>query len=269
MDPQDVTGLLDVNHQGVTTQDINSLDNNRQTIMPPPSISSSDPPAPESSFPFLKLPAEIRNMIYHFLLANRIVKLGICYYREYLYFAQRSNRLRTDALKNNPHPDVNHQAYGTREYAPLSIALLATCSQIYDEAHLIPYSLNTFSIRCELLPVWLDRRMQFQVQAIRKLTLKVYLCTKHETRVFREQMGEAVDMLTEVKELDLEIVMNSLVAHVGASALWVQGVEMWMGRGLEVARLRVEPVSRHAVAGMRRCDMEGLVEGLIGRLLVG
>jgi hypothetical protein len=100
--------------------------------------------------PLLRLPAEVRNIIYVLVLGNRT-------YRFHDAVSRPHAQLRTN---NECHV----------------LALLLVSHQIYAEARLLPYSLNTFSFReCEIsLMPFLAHRHLAHLRAIRFIELVTF-----------------------------------------------------------------------------------------------
>lgn len=100
--------------------------------------------------PFLRLPAEVRNKIYDAALGGRTYKFKDAIYRDHA------------TLETNGERHV--------------LGLLLVCHQIYSEASLLPYSLNTFSFReFELsFKPFLDHRRLAHFRAITSIELVTY-----------------------------------------------------------------------------------------------
>lgn len=100
--------------------------------------------------PVLRLPPEVRNMIYTHALGGRTYRFK-------------------DTIP------LSHARLDTKG-SPHTLALLFVCHQIYSEASLLPYSLNTFSFRefKNSFNPFLDRRQYPQFQAITKIELVTY-----------------------------------------------------------------------------------------------
>jgi hypothetical protein len=104
--------------------------------------------------PLLRLAAEIRNAIYVLVLGNRTYHFHDAISRPYA------------KLKTN----------GERHI----LSLLLVCHQIYSEASLFPYSLNTFSFReteISLTPFLLHRRLA-HFRAIKSIELMTSQCAR-------------------------------------------------------------------------------------------
>ncbi|KAH8733005.1 hypothetical protein GQ44DRAFT_766072 [Phaeosphaeriaceae sp. PMI808] len=98
----------------------------------------------------LRLPAEIRNIIYEYVLGGRTYR-----FKDALHF--KHARLNTNGERH-------------------TLGLLSVCHQIYSEASLLPYSLNTFSFRefeMSLRP-FLHHRHLAHFRAIKSIELVTY-----------------------------------------------------------------------------------------------
>jgi hypothetical protein len=212
--------------------------NNTEAVMP-----FSGNPQGESSFPFTKLPAEIRNMIYFLLLAGRTIMLNIPYSSPVRYFAVRSGRFLPAVLAEHPQPEICHiDGSSFLRQDSLTIGLLGTSRQIYNETCAIPYISNTFSIHAGLLPLWLNRRMYTQLQVIRSLKLTGHMYSTTDNYSFLSAMTEAAGFLTGLRELDITMVVNTKMAIRGEGAGWLMAVEVLLGGNLE-GHVEVNPVS--------------------------
>lgn len=120
--------------------------------------------------------------------------------------------------------------------APL-LAILSTCSPIHAEAHLLPYTANTFVLDSSLLFYFLERRSRAQLGALASLSLEAVVRTTRHDCSFRAQMLAAAAMLPGVEELRVRVLLGEGVKEMGARAGWVRGVEAWVGRGLRVGRV--------------------------------
>lgn len=103
----------------------------------------------------LKLPAELRNQIYDYVLGGRTIhirgtKEHFCYgvfqitvcnrSEDYDYDSVTCATLPRDAIDNDRHASCHE---------PLDLGLLRTCSQIYREARLLPFAKNRFAVNCD------------------------------------------------------------------------------------------------------------------------
>lgn len=223
-------------------------------------------PQGEPSFPFIKLPAEIRNMIYFLLLAGRTIVLNIPYCSPVRYFAVRSGRFLPAVLAEHPQPEIRHiDGSSFLRQDSLTIGLLGTSRQIYNETCAIPYTSNTFSIHVGLLPLWLDRRMYTQLRVLRSLKLTGHMYSTTDDYSFMSTMYEAAGFLTGLRELDITIVVNTKMAIRGEGAAWLMGVETFLG-GNVTGHVEVNPVSGPAGGRWRVSGGEEAVRRLNEKL---
>jgi len=223
-------------------------------------------------FPFLKLPAEIRRVVYLFVLAGREITLTVPPPSSRTFFSPRSGRFLAKGLKTDSQPHITQFISPNVFRGPeiLTIGLLSACSQIYLETREIPYTHNSFHIHTGILPLWLDRRMQFQVQALRKLSVTVHAYTWVEGWVFGDAMKEAKGLLEGLRSLEIEVVLNGTMAAKGGKhakgwkVAWVEGVEVWIGGGLEgfKGEVKVITVSQKARVRWVRAGGKGVVRRL-------
>lgn len=206
----------------------------------------------KSPFPFLKLPAEIRNVVYGILMPGRTIKLfpsndfdgsirkGLASYR---------SRFRSKRLLADPDRPVFHMvtaifwacdkpSFPFEMVAPLT-AILSTCSQIHREAHLLPYTSNTFDIDGIFLLSFLERRTPSQLRALGSLSLQAFISTKRHDATFRDQMLAMAQLLPGLEKLEIVFNLSFEVTAMGSRARWIKGVEAWMGRGLKVGRVQI------------------------------
>ncbi|KAF2795816.1 hypothetical protein K505DRAFT_191384, partial [Melanomma pulvis-pyrius CBS 109.77] len=91
--------------------------------------------------PFLRLPTEIRRIIYEFALGGKHYTTG----------KKLGRKLPNSKFLAGPHP----------------LALLSVCQQIYDETALLPFSVNSFSFQLDLdLSKWADELLPGQRDAV-------------------------------------------------------------------------------------------------------
>lgn len=109
----------------------------------------------DSHFPFMKLPAELRNRIYLFLLANGVMKI-------------RSPYQEDDPL----HYDHRLSTYFRGHKLP-PLSLLRVCKSIYGETHLLLYRSNTFEMYSSEVAQFLQPRTPTQLCSMRSLTIIV------------------------------------------------------------------------------------------------
>ena len=151
---------------------------------------SSNENATES--PLLRLPAEIRNRVYGYVLGGKTLHI-IKYHKSPSKVVFRYNTCRlpeadshqADCVRENGSENTSfdyikyHEAQGCRfagrdrfNTGRLDIQLLRVCRQIHREAALIPYTMNTFSFNeehCIFCP-FLNGLMASQQRALRGVT---------------------------------------------------------------------------------------------------
>jgi len=106
--------------------------------------------------PLLRLPAEIRNMIFKYASIPDWSSWIGCYFNE-RHFISRS------AISSRAHPD---------EIQELAISLPRVCRQIYAETATLTYSENCFAFQSELaMHKWLNKRLVAQRESVRWMIL--------------------------------------------------------------------------------------------------
>ena len=154
------------------------------------------------------------------------------------------------------------------ELDPVFVSFLSTCSQIYHEAHLLPYTSNNFRVDCKHLPIFLEPRTLSQLQALRSIALSAQVYTKTQDRTLGEQIRAIADIITGVDEFKLTVMLGIGFTAMDSRAPWVKGVEAWIGRGLKVGEIVVEV--RWSEYHLRRQKMvEALAKQLSERLTAG
>lgn len=234
-----------------------------------------------SPFPFLTLPAEIRNVVYGILMTGRTLypsskfggftpKVLACYRSRF-----RSKRLldgsgcpafhlvTEDYWASDTLSDTSSSQF---EAASPLMAILSTCSQIHREAHLLPYTSNTFDIDGTLLFDFLERRTPSQLRALGSLSLKAGILTKRHDFTFRDQMLATAPILTGLEKLKIVLNLSAEVTAMGSRARWIKGVEAWMGRGLKVGRVEM---SGYEVREDVRKERDDFAKRLSERLTAG
>jgi hypothetical protein len=104
--------------------------------------------------PLLRLPPEIRNMIFEYAMTMR--------YNLELYY-NRFSELSASGFSNYAHK---------RQRRFLSVRLPEVCRQIYSETATLFYRMNTFSFATEqAMRVWLKKRLPAQLEVIQRLDL--------------------------------------------------------------------------------------------------
>ncbi|KAF2036022.1 hypothetical protein EK21DRAFT_49110, partial [Setomelanomma holmii] len=102
---------------------------------------------------FLRLPGELRNKVYRYVLGGRTLRL-----RE---------EIMAKAQIEDP---VVAASIGDTSDMPQNLAFLAVCRKIYHETRLLPFTLNTFHFRHVYhLPTTLQQFAPSQTQAITRI----------------------------------------------------------------------------------------------------
>jgi hypothetical protein len=206
-----------------------------------------------SRFPFLKLPAEIRNMIYLLLLSNRSIHI--------LSF-QPDNSIHESQYPTNhalreTNSHIDGQSSGNGDDL-LSISILLACSRIYNEARLFPYK-NAFRFDHGTLLHFLDactpeqRRLMHSVELIVRLTLN----SLFQDEIVKDSMRRAATMLTSFECFKLNILFDRLgfvffranIQHLGIRAIWIKLLGAWGGRGLKLGQVTVTILQRSSKSG--------------------
>jgi hypothetical protein len=233
----------------------------------------------KSPFPFLELPAEIRNVVYGILMTGRTItlypssnfggftpKVLACYRSRF-----RSKRL-LDGSGCPAFHLVTENYWGyDRSSSQFDVieplwTIISTCSQIHREAHLLPYTSNTFDLDGTLLFSFLERRTPSQLRALGSLSVKAFILTKRHDFTFRDQMLATAEILTGLEKLKIVVNPSSEVTTLGSRARWIKGVEAWMGRGLKVGRVEM---SGYEVREDVRKERDDFAKRLSERLTAG
>ncbi|MCJ1247051.1 hypothetical protein MMC30_004262 [Trapelia coarctata] len=174
----------------------------------------------ESHLSFLKLPAEVRNMIYLLLLSNRTIEL-ICSQPEK---SAHDSRYQQNHAFRDTNSHIYHQPTGNGNgNSPLSISILLACSQIYNEARLLPYT-NAFQIQHRVLLPFLTTRNPDQRPLIHSLTLAVDLDRADQDASVKQCFRKAAMMLKGLKYLHIIMTVNRPALRLGGNTLWVKSV---------------------------------------------
>lgn len=115
----------------------------------------------------LSLPAELRNQIYGFVLQGWIIKIKPSF-RPYDSLEADVDQLPFFAYRSEI--KGSQKMHPTERKPSNLLAILGTCRQIYAEARLLPYRLNTFSYGEQPLPrEWLNALHEhlFQIRELR------------------------------------------------------------------------------------------------------
>lgn len=219
-----------------------------------------------SHLPFLKLPAEIRNMIYLLLLSNEIIHIV----RSQPYKSPHDTRYPTNHVFKDTDSHIHQQSSVNRD-GPLSISILFACSQVYNEARLLPYK-NTFHIRYSALLQFLYARTPEQLRLMNYVELTVPLNSVARDDIVGEGMRRAATMLTSLEYLKLNIILDSrsfsrFIANVKLfeiGAIWIKLLGAWEGHGLKLGQVTLTDL--RISEGWRR-NFGKLEEQLSARLM--
>lgn len=207
---------------------------------------SSPPNGPmRSYFPFLKLPSEVRNMIYAFALTGNNKTIPICPSQ----YPTHPPSLSTILTSN---PCTFCQQPRRPGMTPFPLSLLLACSQIYYEAHFLPYTLNIFAMPVDAFPGFLCARTPSQLPLLRSVSVR---CSNIISfLLFWDRIFSAAEPLTGLKTLRF-ILFNNIFDQtcrtwLSQSSIWAKAVETWIGRGMEVS----------VVISDSRMELEGTVK---------
>lgn len=122
----------------------------------------------QSSSPLLRLPGELREYIYELALGHLHIHISTRLGRNPL---EQRDDIRIFSYRAAPEHCMSDNLYHRTHYtAKLSIQLIYTCRQIYEEAKLLPYSLNVFSFSKEVAFDWFIEAIRpVQRRAIRHM----------------------------------------------------------------------------------------------------
>ncbi|KAK3704999.1 hypothetical protein LTR37_013516 [Vermiconidia calcicola] len=159
---------------------------NKQQTAPNKKITNKN--AAES--PLLRLPPEIRNRIYGYVLGGKTLHVDVSLYRLSITVCRaiqpdtlKADTIREQGAENETfHYKDHHVSLGcTLSYREdngsrkLDVALLRACRYIHREAALLPYLLNTFAFDCDNISwqwsLFMDALNPSQRRAIRAITL--------------------------------------------------------------------------------------------------
>ncbi|MCJ1247050.1 hypothetical protein MMC30_004261 [Trapelia coarctata] len=210
--------------------------------------------SPNSHFPFLELPAELRNKIYSLSLANGVIKI--------VYPNQKHN--------SDVSGDYNRRYFCHRrrpQSRPLSLFL--ACKAIYRESHHFLYISNTFELYGTKVVPFLEARTPAQLCSMRALTVTVPMLWvyggqdwRDDVWIFRDFMCHAPQRITGLEELRLNIKFFNPKTIV--KSVLVKEVEAWNGRRLKVGEVTITPFRADEE---RPHQFEELAEELSGRLM--
>lgn len=130
----------------------------------------------------LALPPEIRNRIWRLVVANRTIHVQVWTIKGIVHWVCVNDRTDRDiamdikASNQHKHPDYDTFHRECCRYplsrARLKLSLLRVCRQVYDEAALLPFKYNTFSIESfDALVPFLKSLVPSQARAIKSITL--------------------------------------------------------------------------------------------------
>ncbi|KAH7086756.1 hypothetical protein FB567DRAFT_592626 [Paraphoma chrysanthemicola] len=173
------------------------------TVEPKPTRSVTCDRRVQRDFPFLGLPAEIRNMIYSYVLGGRTITLGLC-----------------DCV--NIYGEKPRQLSGPIFH---DTGLVSTCRQIHTEAHMFPFQLNRFSLdrMCELSKHSFRRFTPAQLREITHVRIRLDLAISrrswslHRTNVYDrlevylEKNVWFRDILPGVRSVQLDVLTSERV----------------------------------------------------------
>lgn len=194
---------------------------------------SLDPTGPPS--PFLKLPSEIRNMIYIAVLTNENSTIELDMH-QYLSHPSSGSGLPTSKTcyfcgePKDPRP-------GKTQYP---ISFIRLCRKIYDETHLLPYTLNTFAVDPTRVLTFLHARTRVQRHSLRSLSIYARIFNRDSFGNLRIVLSAtAAEELPRLKPLQLEIStpsghMRLRPSHASDAKSLLEGLAAWLGRDLEV-----------------------------------
>lgn len=192
---------------------------------------------PHQASPLFRLPAEIRNQIYAYILGGETFNI-YCWRRYKPYgFATRILRKRKFFL-----------------------ALLAVCRQLHSETRLLPFSLNAFSFTSQdAFRSWLDKFSLDQQKTIQKIHLVTWMA-RHmvEGEGWRSKpLNEVLPLvrLPGLRKVEIEVRTNGRVkecAKDGCIACEVEGdvleleeerFEGWLSECIEGVKVTFERVA--------------------------
>ena len=121
-----------------------------------------------------------------------------------------------------------------------TFALLRVCRQIYADARFIPYTANTFKFdKDDALDQFLSGTPRWQSALVQRLSLAPRLYYQGEVEGWRRRSGAAVEVLTGLRELVLDV--NLLVSQIDVKkpVPWVWSRAFWEFGRLELERVEV------------------------------
>jgi len=242
----------------VNTQELITPNPTSQQVMPPSDGST------ESHFPFLALPAEMRNAIYSALLSNRTIKLVASQPQE----SASDSGLEESLACEDTNSDIYHQPTGRRiADGPLSISLLLVCLQIHNEARLFPYN-NTFQLQHSVLLPFLTARTPHQIYPIHSLTLAVSMDKVEQDAFVAKCFRTAAMKLTGLENLNIDMTVNRPILRLGGRALWANAMGAWAKRDLKEGKVTIRLSETVEVTDVLRLRIKKLEERLSAGMMV-
>lgn len=202
----------------------------------------------ESYFPFLRLPAELRNEIYSLLLTMGTIKISDFPGANYV-----QNPLHATVARRLP-------------YELLPLSLLQVCRDIYRETRLLLYESNTFKMWSWVAPQFLRARTPDQLRSLRSLTINAAIFCEGDIDAFQESMRDAAKRTSCLERFELNITIRREEPWLPKKGL-AEAVENWSGRGLKVGKVMITRFALGAERGVT--EIEEFTEELSGRLTAG
>jgi len=174
--------------------------------------------------PLLRLPAELRNQIYAYVLGNLII---------------RPKPSKSLNQYGSPTPGLKLRAAGAsledEERATRFLALTQTCRQVYAETKLLPFTLNAFDLRClSQLPDFIYNLSSWQRNAVVLVHVLLHDAYSHVRQQEYERYRQrgpatwAMDRFQSIMEFRLRRALESLT---GAERIVVWEDTVGFGHG--------------------------------------
>ena len=210
-------------------------------------MSSCTPEHLDSPFPFLKLPAEIRNKIHKLLLGDRVIHIYI-----------PEGRIINHRLVWSP----RYAAYVHKEDFPL-LTLLEVCKDIHKETSLLPFASNVFEVYGGTVVEFLQALTPAQLGSLRALTVHVRMIEdRRRFSEFYDRMQPVAQKLVGLEDLRLK--MSCSCFEPALKSLLVELVEAWCSQKLKVGIVSIlTDKDDKATAG----EVEEFAEELSQRLM--
>jgi hypothetical protein len=160
------------------------------------------PSTHQNNSPFLQLPGETRNRIYELILGGRLISIASRKLPKHVV----TNRSSYYAVIEPYATPGNWYRVNEWEYVRCSLQILLVCKQIYLDARLLPFTLNTFdyqtlgSVHC--IQAWRQQRPS-QTEAIRTLRLD----TKNGE--IAKNTFEALPLLPDLRAIEFTVDVSS------------------------------------------------------------